>query len=29
MAGGYKMMHAGGDGRSNRVGVIVSEEISR
>ena len=29
MAGGYKMMHAGGDGRSNGVGVIVSEEISR
>ena len=29
MAGGYKMMHAGGEGRSNRVGVIVSEEISR
>ena len=28
MAGGYKMMHAGGDGRSNGVGVIVSEEIS-
>ena len=29
MAGGYKMMHAGGDGKSNGVGVIVSEEISR
>ena len=29
MAGGYKMMHAGGHGRSNGVGVIVSEEISR
>ena len=29
MAGGYKMMHAGGDGRSNGVGGIVSEEISR
>ena len=29
MAGGYKIMHAGGDGRSNGVGVIVSEEISR
>ena len=29
MAGGYKMMHAGGDGRSNGVGVILSEEISR
>ena len=29
MAGGYNMMHAGGDGRSNGVGVIVSEEISR
>ena len=23
------MMHAGGDGKSNGVGVIVSEEISR
>ena len=29
MTGGYKMMHPGGDGRSNGVGVIVSEEISR
>ena len=28
MAGGYKMMHAGGGGRSNIVGVIESEEIS-
>ena len=29
MAGGYKMMHAGGYGRSNGVGVIISEEISK
>ena len=26
LAGGYKMLHAGGDGKSNGVGVIVSEE---
>ena len=28
--GGYKLLHAGGDGRrSNGVGIIVSEEISK
>ena len=27
MMGGYKLLHAGGDGRSNGVGIIVSEEI--
>lgn len=25
---GLKLLHAGGDGKSNRVGIIVSEEIS-
>ncbi|KAI0242212.1 Serine/threonine-protein kinase Nek10 [Lamellibrachia satsuma] len=29
MVGGYKLLHAGGDGRSNGVGIIVSEEISK
>ena len=29
MMGGYKLLHAGGDGRSNGVGIIVSEEISK
>ena len=29
MAGGYKMLHAGGDGRSNGVGIIVNVEISK
>ena len=28
MTEGYKMLHAGGDGRSNGVGIIVNEEIS-
>ena len=28
MMGGYKLLHTGGDG-SNRVGIIVSEEISK
>ena len=28
MCGGYKMMHAGRDGRSNGVGVIVLQVIS-
>ena len=27
--GGYKLLHSGGDGRSNGVGIIVSEEISK
>ena len=27
--GGYKLLHAGGDGRSNGVGIRVSEEISK
>ena len=29
MAEGYKKLHAGGDGRSNGVGIIVNEEISK
>ena len=29
MAEGYTMLHAGGDGRSNGVGIIVNVEISR
>ena len=29
MAKGYKMLHAGGDGRSNCVGIIVNLEISK
>ena len=29
LAGGYKMLHAGGDGKSNGVGIIVSEDISK
>ena len=29
MAEGYKMLHAGGDGRSNSVGIIVNVEISK
>ena len=29
MMGGFKLLHAGGDGRSNGVGIIVSEEISK
>ena len=29
MAEGYKMLHAGGDGRSNVVGIIVNVEISK
>ena len=28
-AEGYKMLHAGGDGRSNGVGIIVNVEISK
>ena len=26
---GYKLLHVGGDGRSNGIGIIVSEEISK
>ena len=29
MAKGFKMMHAGGDGRINGVGIIVNVEISK
>ncbi len=29
MAEGYKMLHAGGDGSSNGVGIIVNVEISK
>ena len=29
MAEGYKMLHTGVDGRSNGVGIIVNEEISK
>ena len=29
MAEGYKMLHEGGDGRSNGVGIIVNVEISK
>ena len=29
MEEGYKMLHAGGDGRSNGVGIIVNVEISK
>ena len=29
MAEGYKMLHTGGDGRSNGVGIIVNVEISK
>ena len=29
MMGGYKLLHAGRDGRSNGVGIIVSDEISK
>ena len=29
MAERYKMLHAGGDGMSNGVGIIVNEEISK
>ena len=29
MVEGYKMLHAGGDGRSNGVGIIVKVEISK
>ena len=29
LVGGYKALHAGGDGRSNGVGIIVSEEINK
>ena len=27
LAGGYKMLHAGGDGKNNGVGIIVTEKI--
>ena len=27
--GGVELLHAGGDGRSNGVGIVVSEEISK
>ena len=29
LAGGYEMLHAGGDSKSNGVGIVVSEEISK
>ena len=29
MMGGCKLLHEGGDGRSNGLGIIVSEEISK
>ena len=29
MAEGYKLLHAGGDGRSNGVGIVVNVEISK
>ena len=29
MAGGYKMLHAGGDGKSNGIGIIVNVENSK
>ena len=29
MMEGYKLLHAGGDGISNSVGIIVSEEVAR
>ena len=29
MMGGFKLLHAGGDGRSNGVGIFLSEEISK
>ena len=29
MAEGYKKLHAGGDGRSNGVGIIVNADISK
>ena len=29
MAQGYKMLHSGGDGRSNGVSIIVNVEISK
>ena len=29
MAEGYKMLHAGGDGMSNGIGIIVNVEISK
>ena len=29
LAGGHKMLHAGGDGKSNGVGIIVPEGISK
>ena len=29
MVGGRKVLHTGGDGRSNGVGIVISEEISK
>ena len=29
LAGGYKMLHAGGDGKSNGVGIIVQGKSVR
>ena len=29
MVGGRKLLHAGGDGRSSGVGIVISEEISK
>ena len=29
LVGGYKLLHVGGDGRSNGVEIILSEEISK
>ena len=28
MVGGCKLLHAGGDGRSSVVGIVISEDIS-
>ena len=29
LVGGYNLLHAGADGRSNGMGIIVSEEMSK
>ena len=29
LVGGHKLLHKGGDGRSNGMGIIVSEEINK
>ena len=29
LVGGYKLLHVGGDGRSNGMGIIVSGDISK